>query len=643
MSGSFFRYSFFAFFCSHLAAQDIDLGEMRKLYPEENALILKHAKVYTINLEDKKLQVNAEGEEEGLALNDVGVSYINSRNLYSSFFIKNTILEAKTLSRNESGKYKTYKATDISEKSATEGHVFFDDSKTTTISYPSVTAGSITTLKSNEEYTDAKIFGVFYFSGYIPTLQSEVTVKMNKNVQLRYYLKNCDGLQLEFTKTTKGKYNYYTWKAKDLAKYHTSDMAPNLRYFIPHIIFFIPSYVDHGDTTKVLSSPKELYSWYSQTIKGVNSTSSEALKKISDSLTVGCKSEFQKVQKIFYWVQDNIKYIAFEDGLGGLVPREANAIYEKRYGDCKDMASIITQMLSTIHVKSYLTWIGTRDIPYRYSEIPTPIVDNHMIAAYKDSTGKVWLLDATGKNATMQLYTSMIQGKQALIGIDSSSFELFDVPVVSKEKNMVYDSLSAEIKNGELSGNGELALSGYPKIHIDYLYSNLTAEEFKKELTETLNKGNNTFWLDSYDIEQAGQREKATQIKYKYKINNFVKSYNDETYFNFHLDKKELKYLVNDSRGNVPIEMRNTIHEITCVELKLPEGFDISFIPDNTSYSNKDFGFSIEYFKSAQTLTMKKYFYCNKLMINPDDFGEWTRMLKFLNKSYNESIILKHK
>ncbi len=639
----FLAYTFFMFLCCRISAQDINLGELRKLYPEENALILKHAKVYTVNLEDKKLEVNAEADEEGLALNDVGINYINSRNLYSSFFIKHKILEAKTHCRSESGKYKTYTAKDVVEKSGTEGSVFFDDSKTTTVTYPAVTAGSITTLKSTEEYSDAKIFGVFYFSGYIPTLQAEVTVKIHKSIQLKYVLKNCDELHLEFTQTTKGKYNYYTWKAKDLAKYHTSDMAPNLRYYIPHIIFYIPSYTDKGDTTKVLSSPKDLYVWYSQMIKGVNSSTSEGLKKISDSLTIGCKSEFEKVKKIFYWVQDNIKYIAFEDGLGGLVPREANAIYEKRYGDCKDMASIIKQMLGSINIKAYLTWIGTRDIPYRYSEIPTPAVDNHMIAAYKDSTGKIWLLDATGKNATMQLYTSMIQGKQALIGIDSSTFELFDVPVVAKEKNLVYDSISVEITNGEVKGTGELALSGYPKIHLDYLHSNLTTEEFKQEIKETLNKGNNTFLLDSYEILQSGQREKPTQIKYTCKINNFVKSYNDETYFNFHLDKQELKYLINDSRGNVPIEMHHTIHEITCVELKLPEGFDVTFVPDNTSYSNKDFGFSIEYFKSAKTLSMKKYFYCNKLMIDPNDFGEWTRMLKFLNKSYNESIILKHK
>jgi len=484
---------------------------------------------------------------------------------------------------------------------------------------------------------------MFYFSSYIPTLGSEVTVKVNKNIQIKYLLQNCKDANLEFSQTQKGKFTYYTWKAKNLAKYRRPESAPNLRYFIPHILFYITSYEDDKDTIKMLASSKDLYLWYANTVKDVNTQNTAVLKKISDSLVAGSTNEFEKVKKIFYWVQDNIKYIAFEDGLGGLVPREANSIYEKRYGDCKDMASIITQMLKSAGIKSYLTWIGTRDIPYKYSEVPTPVVDNHMIAAYKDTTGQVWLLDATGKNATIGMYTSMIQGKQALIGIDSIKYELFDVPVVKKERNAFYDSIHVELQNEQVTGVGQLIIDGYPKIHFDYLHSNLTEKEFNDELKATLDKGNNTFNLDSYNIINAEKREISTIINYKCKIDNYIKTYNNETYFNFHLDKNELKYMINDSRGNIPIELDNTISETTCVVLQIPDGYEVNYLPENTSYTNADFGYTIRYEREMKSLIMKKYFFCNKLMINPVDFSEWTKMLKSLNKSYNESIILKRK
>ena len=29
------------------------------------------------------------------------------------------------------------------------------------------------------------------------------------------------------------------------------------------------------------------------------------------------------------------------------------------------------------------TWVGTRDRPYKYHEVPAPVVDNHMILSFK--------------------------------------------------------------------------------------------------------------------------------------------------------------------------------------------------------------------------------------------------------------------
>ena len=634
----------FLIFCfnSNLA-QKFNFDTLKKKFPDEKALVLKHTKLYTLSIKNKKVDVNAMNYEETIALNDNGISAVNNKYVYSSFFVKNKIQTANTLFLQESGKYKTIEARDIKEKSDRDSYVFFDDSKTTTISYPSVTSGSITTLKNLEEYGDVRVFGAYYFSSFIPTLQSEVTVKVHKNIQIKYLLKNCSELNIDFSVVKKGKYIYYSWKAKNVDKYHKPESSPNLKYFIPHILFYVTGFESKHQKIDVLSSTTDLYKWYAKLITNVNTQSSDKLKKISDSLVAGSTTELEKVKKIFYWVQDNIKYIAFEDGLGGQVPREAFAVYEKRYGDCKDMASIITQMLKLTNIKAHLTWIGTRDIPYTYNEVPTPISDNHMIAAYKDSTGKVWLLDGTGKNASIEFYTSMIQGKQALIGLDSNKYEIFDVPIIENNKNSFIDSIYVEIDKEQIAGKGKLKISGYPKINLDYLHFNLTEKEFKDALIAKLQKGNNTFDIDTCLVLNASKREVPTIIDYSCKINNYVKSYEKELYFNFNLDKDELKYLINDSRGNIPIEFDNTISNISTVVLKIPDGCEVNYLPKNTSYSHPDFGYTIQYEKKNNFLIMKKHFFCKKLMIYPIDFNEWNKMIKSLNNSYNESIILKQK
>jgi hypothetical protein len=124
----------------------------------------------------------------------------------------------------------------------------------------------------------------------------------------------------------------------------------------------------------------------------------------------------KKARRIYNWVQKNIKYVAFEQGMEGFVPREANLVCNRRFGDCKDMSSILTVMLNTAGVPAYYTWIGTRHLPYRYAETPLPLVDNHMISTIK-LNDKFIFLDGTDNNCVFGMPSEHIQGKEALLAM----------------------------------------------------------------------------------------------------------------------------------------------------------------------------------------------------------------------------------
>lgn len=93
-------------------------------------------------------------------------------------------------------------------------------------------------------------------------------------------------------------------------------------------------------------------------------------------------------------------------------------------------------MLSLAGLKGNLTWIGTRSIPYSYNEVPTPIVDNHMILSYKYND-KTYFLDATGRFIPIDLPTSFIQGKEALISNGENSYVIETVPLYLQKKALI--------------------------------------------------------------------------------------------------------------------------------------------------------------------------------------------------------------
>ena len=45
-------------------------------------------------------------------------------------------------------------------------------------------------------------------------------------------------------------------------------------------------------------------------------------------LTATAKTDEEKIKNIYYWVQDNIRYIAFEDGIAGFKPDDSQNVFQ---------------------------------------------------------------------------------------------------------------------------------------------------------------------------------------------------------------------------------------------------------------------------------------------------------------------------
>ena len=116
----------------------------------------------------------------------------------------------------------------------------------------------------------------------------------------------------------------------------------------------------------MFESVKDLYGWYRTVCDSIGNQPSELKEKVA-ALTNGKKTDAEKIEAIFYWVQDNIRYIAFENGIMGFRPDAAQNVFRKKYGDCKGKANLLKEMLRLAGYDARLTWIGTSDLPYDYS------------------------------------------------------------------------------------------------------------------------------------------------------------------------------------------------------------------------------------------------------------------------------------
>ena len=88
---------------------------------------------------------------------------------------------------------------------------------------------------------------------------------------------------------------------------------------------------------------------------------SPEIKQQVSALTASKTTHLQKMQASGGFVQQDIRYVGIELGIGGLQPHPAPDVFTHRYGDCKDKATLMRSMLHEIGVDScYVVINATR-------------------------------------------------------------------------------------------------------------------------------------------------------------------------------------------------------------------------------------------------------------------------------------------
>lgn len=615
---------------------------MNSKFSDEPAVFIDRSEILNLEVVDDSLRAYAEVLEDILYMKDQADMF-SSKRVYGSYFNQISNLKAKTLIWNKD-KYKELPVSDYKKNSERTSGIFYDDSYYYSFNLPSLAARNRSKLQYREDLRDPRFISGYVFSSYIPQATVTYTIKAPKGVEIFYEVLNDDQQLIKFKKTEKGNTVTYEWSAKDLPSFKTEDNGPSIRYYTPHLICYVKSFQGKSGKKQVLGSVDDLHAWYRTFISNLNQQPSEALTAVVEEIKSKSTSEEDLVKKVYYWVQENIQYIAFEDGMRGFIPHSGSYTCEKRYGDCKDMANLIVNMLDIADVKSYHTWVGTRDLPYRYSKVPTPLVDNHMIATYISKTGDYYFLDGTSDYTTFGFPSSMIQGKEVLISLDEKQYEIKEVPVITKARNIMYDSVSLTISDKNiLKGKGAIQLNGFAKVFGGYELNRSEKEDQKRYVTKLTSKGSNKFFLDEYKVSNVNNQDAPTRIVYDFRIADYFQTISDELYINLQLNKHHYNNFINVNTRKVPLENEYLYEQHEFVEFEMPAGYAVEYLPPNATHNGSWLGFDFAYSVSGNKIILKKSVYCNYLILEPRHFADWNASVKLISEAYKESIILKKK
>lgn len=504
-----------------------------------------------------------------------------------------------------------------------------------------MTKGKNYQVSYSKTYSNPRMFSRIYFHEGYPINKKTVTIEVPDWVELEIMQMNFDGFNCTRTEkevlVNSKKVKKIIFEMEALNSSENESHSPSHARRLPHLLVFVKGYKLQKKTEKYFGSQDDIYQWCRALTDSVT-TDTAQIAPIFREIVKNEKDSFRIMEKVFYWVQDHVRYIAFEDGIMGYKPMTADKVCNQLYGDCKGMANLTKQMLKLGGIDARLTWIGTTDIPYD-NNLPTLAVYNHMICT-AFLGGKRYYLDATEDYIGIDDYAERIQGRPIMIE-NGPTYINDKIPYLGYERNKLDNTIEIAINGNKLTGKSTITVDGEQKTTFLQGFSHLQTENQQLAIRQYLRANNKTLKIGAFTTSDLNERVKPLSISYDYEQSNSV--YRPEgTKDLLILPEKDFEFeeLEFDSTRKNDYEFNYRYYINTSSTLRIPDGFKIKDLPAPVAIKNDNYEIVMKYEAAAGQIKMTRSISMKNTLLKKEKFEQWNKDLSLLKKFYNSPLIL---
>lgn len=479
---------------------------------------------------------------------------------------------------------------------------------------------------------------VFLIEDY-PALEKTIEIVIPSWLDVDFKEFNFKGYDIvkQQTNPKNGNETVITYLATNVKAPKKERAAPGPTYYVPHLLAQLKkASLPNGETETFFNTVADQYAWYRTVLSGLENDK-VVLKQKAQEITLGKTSDLDKIKAVFYWVQNNIRYLAFENGIAGFRPDKANEVLRKKYGDCKGMANLTKELLVALGYDARLCWIGTNHIAHDYST-PSLSVDNHMICAL-NFNGKVYYLDATEKHIALDEYAERIQGRQVLYE-NNDKYVLANVPSTIASQNKDYEKRALTIDGTSLVGTAEHNWTGEEKSYLLYQITNTKKDNIKDALRKFLTNNNPDYVITNTSTSNLDDYDKNLWAKYNVLYTNGLTQFGKELYLDLDFRKNFNDFTFDTSKRKLDywFTFKSIIEQET--ELILPVGATVKSMPSALTINNQNISITANYNQVKNKLFYKKTIQLKNPHLSKANFASWNSDMKKLNEFYQEQVVI---
>lgn len=459
-------------------------------------------------------------------------------------------------------------------------------------------------------------------------------VEVPSSLGVRYKLLNT---KLQPVISKDGGHDLYHWEVKNLVAYKSEKHSGGWDKHEP-VVMLAPNKFQLDDYDGDMTSWKNFGTWINSLYASTTSLPAER-KQFYQEMVKGAGSDAEKARILYKYMQQNMRYVSIQLGIGGFRPFPASFVDEKKYGDCKALSNYLRSALDAVGVKSNVVIIQGDVRPRNVmADFPANYF-NHVILNIPGPKDTLWL-ECTSTTLPFGELGPFTENRRAMMITDNGGV-LVNTPASNFRSNS--ESYVTNISLEEEGGGKVTAVysaKGQQKDILLMRFHDMNADEKRKflitenewkqpDIIDIVSTPRNSEW---YGFTAKMEYEKIYSFKTGSKY-----FFSPRLYPFFDEEIPETEKRVNDYYFDYPYQSADT------TVYHFPAGFSPETLPTAKRVERPFGAYSCTYQWDAdkRELTTTALLQIKERMVKAANYADLIDFKKQVSASVNEKIVMK--
>ena len=364
------------------------------------------------------------------------------------------------------------------------------------------------------------------------------------------------------------------------------------------------------------------------------------------------------MQALATFVQDDIRYVAIELGIGGHQPHPAAEVFSHRYGDCKDKATLLSSMLKEIGVESYYVIINTERGSVSAATPPNlefnhvilaialpPEVDPAELPAWRahPKLGQLLFFDPTNSLTPLGLLSGELQANYGML-VTPDGGELLELPQLPTGTNGVARSAKMTLDGqGTLLGEVHEIRVGDEAAAQRYALRAATVDTDQIKSVEAVASSSFAkFQISKASVVNLRTPDRPFEWRYTLESENYAKPAGDLLLVRPRvLGSKTRGFLETKEPRLFPVEFAGPRRDTDAFEIAVPAGYVVDELPPKVDIED---GFASYHSKtefSGGALHYTRSFEIKELSVPASNAEQLRTLYRYIADDERRSAVLK--